>query len=143
MKSSLNWKVPLTHSKLFMGTFHNHIDYLHPNIEYMAILYFFYNLSCICYYLLHIPPLIPFSTINNILISVKSYNFTLVLFRATCHGNSGAEKKFAWPSSYILRRIFLKFSNTSVNNNVLHRTYKSWYSPNFISKFLRNYFTYV
>ena len=30
-------------------TLPNHINYLHPNIEYMTILYFYRNLSCICY----------------------------------------------------------------------------------------------
>ena len=31
------------------ATLPNHIDYLHPNIEDMAILYFCHNLSFICY----------------------------------------------------------------------------------------------
>ena len=38
-------------------------------------------------------PVIPFSTINNISISVKRSDFTLLLFKAACHGNPGAEKK--------------------------------------------------
>ena len=49
----------------------------------------------------NVPPLIPFSTINNISISVKRSNFTLVFFKAACHANPGAERKFAGPSSYI------------------------------------------
>ena len=27
----------------------NHINYLHPNNEYMTILYIYHNLACICY----------------------------------------------------------------------------------------------
>ena len=63
-------------------------------------------------------PVIPFSTINNISISVKRSNFTLVFFKAACHAKPGAEKNFAGLSSYILIHILLKFSNTSANNNV-------------------------
>ena len=59
-----------------------------------------------------------FSTIDNISISVKRSNFTLVFFKAAYHANPGAEKNFAGSSSYIPIHIFLKFSNTSVNNNV-------------------------
>ena len=39
------------------------------------------------------PPLIPFSTINNISISIKRSNFTLVIFKAACHADLGAERK--------------------------------------------------
>ena len=31
------------------ATLPSHINYLHPNIEYIMILYFYHNLSCICY----------------------------------------------------------------------------------------------
>ena len=31
------------------ATLPNHINYLHPNIEDMMILYFYHNLSCIYY----------------------------------------------------------------------------------------------
>ena len=61
----------------------------------------------------------PFSTINNISISVKKSNFTLVFFKSACHANIGAERNFKGSSSYILIHIFLNFSNTSANNNVL------------------------
>ena len=45
--------------------------------------------------------LIPFPTINNISISVNRSNFTLVvLFKATCYANSGAERKQAGLSLY-------------------------------------------
>ena len=40
----------------------------------------------------HIPPLIPFSTISNILISVINSNFILVFFKHACHANPGADK---------------------------------------------------
>ena len=68
--------------------FPNHINYLHPNIEDMAILYFCHNPSCTCYQLFHIdkqvfPPLISFPTINNISMSAKRSNFTLVFYKAT------------------------------------------------------------
>ena len=67
----------------------------------------------------HIPPLIPFSTIDNLSISVKRCNFTLVFSEAAYHGNAGPERNFARSSSYILIPIFLKVLNTSANNNVL------------------------
>ena len=91
----------------------------------MAILYFYLKLSCICYCLLHIYIksdiflLIPFSTIDNLSISVKRCNFTLVFSEAAYHGNAGPERNFARSSSYILIPIFLKVLNTSANNNVL------------------------
>ena len=62
--------------------------------------------------------LIPFSTINIISISGKRSNFALIIFKAGCHVNPGAERYFAGSSSYIIRRIFLKISNTQANNNV-------------------------
>ena len=37
----------------------------------------------------------PFSTINSISISVKNSNFPSVFFKAACHANTGAEKRFA------------------------------------------------
>ena len=43
-------------------------------------------------------------------ISVKRSNFSLVFFKATCHGNQGAENGSAGSSSHISRDIFLKFS---------------------------------
>ena len=51
-------------------------------------------------------------------ISVKRSSFTLVFFKVACYAIPGAERSFAGPSLYILRHIFLKFSNTSANNNV-------------------------
>ena len=52
-------------------------------------------------------------------ITVTRFNFTFVFLKAACHANPGAEKRFAGSSSYILRHIFLEFSNTSANNNIL------------------------
>ena len=40
-----------------------------------------------------IPPLIPFSVINNILMSVNSSNPAFAYFNASCYGNLGAENK--------------------------------------------------
>ena len=40
----------------------------------------------------HIPPLIPFSTINNISILVNNSNYTPVFFKQACHANPGAYK---------------------------------------------------
>ena len=42
---------------------------------------------------------IPFSTINNILISVNSSNSTLAFFKVACQANPGAERNFAGSSS--------------------------------------------
>ena len=57
-------------------------------------------------------------TINNISASVKRYNFTSVVSKATCHANPGAEEKRSSSSSYILRHVVRKISNTSTNNNL-------------------------
>ena len=43
-------------------------------------------------YVLHIPLLVPFSAINNILISVNNSRFTPVFFKQACHANPGANK---------------------------------------------------
>ena len=37
-------------------------------------------------------PLILFTAVYNISISVNRYNFTLIFFKADCHANPGAEK---------------------------------------------------
>ena len=87
---------------------------------FIIIFYVFVISFCISINRLIIPLLIPFSAINNISLSVKRSNFTLVVFKAACHANSGAERNFAGSSSYILRHILLKFSNTSANSNILH-----------------------
>ena len=88
-------------------TLPNHINYLHPKIEEMTILYFHHNLSCICYYILHIDKwsdiflllylILPLIT----LISVKRSNLTLVFLKAACRANPRTERNFAGSSSYI------------------------------------------
>ena len=80
-----------------------------------------YLLLAVSYRLIawHIPPLIPFCTVENLRISLKRSNFTLILFKVACHANRGAVRKQAGSNSYILRHLFRKFSNTSANNNVL------------------------
>ena len=63
------------------------------------------------------PPLIPFSTIINISISVNRSNFTFFFFKAACHANPGAEEKISRSSPYISTAILRKFLNTSASNN--------------------------
>ena len=75
------------------------------------------------YWFLHINELcgiylLPFSTINNVSISVKRSNFTLVFFKAAFHVNPGAERNFAGSSLYTLRQIFLKVSNAATKKDV-------------------------
>ena len=83
---------------------------------------------------LHIPPLIPFSTIDNISLSVDNSNFTPAFFKQACHANPGADKKWAGSSPYISIHLSLKFYKSSARNNVLFWIHKSWYSPrSFIS----------
>ena len=59
------------------ATLHDHINYLHPSIDDMTILFlsqsFMYLLLASAYLQIewHTPPLIPFSTINKEWISVK------------------------------------------------------------------------
>ena len=45
-------------------------------------------------------------------------NFTPVFFKQACHANPVADTKYVGSSSYISRRIFLKFSDTSASKNV-------------------------
>ena len=80
----------------------------------------------------HIPPLIPFSTINNISISVNNPNFTPVYFKQACYSNPGADGKWARSSSRISIHVFLKFSNPSASSNVSLWKYRSWYSSKFL-----------
>ena len=70
----------------------NKINHLHLNTEVTTVLFFiivfhvFLNSFCELVNK-HIPLLIPFSTINNISISVKRSNCTFILFEAACHTN--------------------------------------------------------
>ena len=49
---------------------------------------------------------------------LKDLILLLVFFKAVFHANPEAERHFAGSSLYILRHIFLKFSNTPANSNV-------------------------
>ena len=42
---------------------------------------------------LQIPPLVPFSTINSISLSVNNSNSTFAIFKHACHANPSADKK--------------------------------------------------
>ena len=56
MKSSLNLEESLSTQNYILeafATLPNHINYLHPNIEYITIHYFYHDLLSICYQLLH------------------------------------------------------------------------------------------
>ena len=123
MKSSLNSKVFFIHAKWFSGSF---CDIIQPykllKSQYwiyddssFSLLSFMYLLLALAYQKMewHIPPLIPFSTINNRSTSIKRSNMTLVFYKAACHADPGAGRNFAGSSLYISRHIFLKFSNTS------------------------------
>ena len=50
------------------------------------------------YTALHIPPLIPFSYIINISLSVNNSNSTPVFFKHNCQANPGTDKKCAGSS---------------------------------------------
>ena len=94
---------------------------------FIFIIIFMYLLLAFAYRQIewHIPPLILFSTINNITKSVQKSNFTLVFFKAACHGNP---EHFAGSISNILKNMFLKLP------------YKSWYSPKFFFQTLYKLF---
>ena len=53
-------------------------------------------------------------------------------FKAACYATSGDERSFTESGSFISRHIFLKFSNTSANNDVSLWTYKPWYYTKFL-----------
>ena len=90
-----------------------------------SFLYLFFAVAYRCI-VWHIPPLIYFSTINNISILANNSNSTSVFLKHACHGNPGADKQWAGSSSYISMHLFSKLSNTFVSNYVSLWTYKSW-----------------
>ena len=103
-KSSLNWEVSLIHWSLFTAS---SCDFAQPcklftfqNLRYKDSLFlsysFIYLLLAFAYWWIawHTSPLIPFSTINSISISINNSDFTSVLFKAACHANPGAERNF-------------------------------------------------
>ena len=102
IKHSLNLWMFSSHSKPFTGTFW---DIAHPYklfaskyISYddsMLLSWFFiYPLFALVYLCIawHIPPRMPFSTINNKSILVNNSNSTSVLFKQACHANPSTEK---------------------------------------------------
>ena len=62
--------------------------------------------------------LIPFPTINNILILIKRFNFTLVFLKAAFHASPAAIIKRV-PQFNLFYDMFQKFSKTSANNIVM------------------------
>ena len=56
-----------------------------------------------------IPPLTPVSTINNMLTSINNSNFPSIFVRHACHANSGADRKYAGPTSHISIHSLQKF----------------------------------
>ena len=91
IKSSLNWKVSFIQSKLFTGSF---CDIAQPyklfTCQHWIYCDYIFSSQSLMYLLLasfitsvgkwHIPPLLAFFTINNISISLKRFNFSLVFF---------------------------------------------------------------
>ena len=57
----------------------------------------------------HIPPLIPFSTLNNISTSVSNSNFTSVFFKHACHANRSVGKNKQNQAHRILCACFRSF----------------------------------
>ena len=80
-------------------------------------MYLLFALACL-YIALQIPPLIPFSNIISISLSVNNSNFTLVFFKHVIQDNPGADKKCTESSLYISRHLYLKLSNISASNIV-------------------------
>ena len=132
MKSSLKWEVSLIHSNLFPGSFcyitqpyklftfqYLRYDDSLMNMIFIIFLYI-YSLLAFAYWWTawHISPLIPFSIISSISISVHNSSFTFVFFKATWHANPGAYKNFAVSKWKTFKHIFLKFSKTSAKSNI-------------------------
>ena len=82
--------------------------------------FFIYLLFALAYLCVawQIPPLVLFSIINSISISVNNSNSTHVVFKQACHANPGADTKYTGSGLYFSRHVFLKFSYTSASNNV-------------------------
>ena len=72
-------------------------------------MYLLFALACLCTDF-HIPPLIQFSIINNIFISVNNSNFISVFLKHACHANPGVNKKQEGSSLYIPMHLSLNFS---------------------------------
>ena len=132
MKTSLNCEVSSTHLKLYVGSIciitQSYKLFTSQYLRYGNSLFFSQSFRCLLlafsywWIELHIPPLMPFSTIKNIQRSVKRFNFTWVFFKAA---KPGGEINFAGSNLQIPKRIFLKFSKTSPKSNISLLRYKS------------------
>ena len=60
-------------------------------------------------------PLIPFSNIKTISISVSNSNFTWVIFKHASIANPGVVQKYAGSNLYSFKQTFLNCSNVSAN----------------------------
>ena len=67
------------------------------------------------YIIWDIPPLIPFSNINTISISVSNWNSTLVIFKQASNANPGVVEKYAGSNLYSFKHNVLNCSNVSAN----------------------------
>ena len=103
--------------QLQKNIFHHFFHYSFCEIS-IKLRSLFNPLKIIYWKLLRHCPTIQIISISNILISIKISYFTLVFFEAACHAKPGAARNFPGSGLYMLRLIFLKFSNTSANNNV-------------------------
>ena len=98
-------------------------NYLHPllKIQWLLIfiIIFMYLLLAFayCWIAWHTPPLISFSNIDSISVSVTSFSFTLVFLKAVCVANHGAVRKRMGSSSCM--------SNTSSQIHHLTTIYHS------------------
>ena len=159
MWSSLNWELSFIHLKLFTGSFYDiaqlyklsHLNGFFFQCSIFILIFHVFVISfCISINRVTYSSFNTFFCHYNISLSVQRFNFTLVIFKRlflvftllffSCHDHPSAEGDFAGSSSYILRQIFIKFANTTANNNVSLWTYKFWYSPNFLLKNLYKLF---
>ena len=72
----------------------------------MTILYCLLLLFAYRWITWHIPPLIPFSTINSMSISVNNSNFSSVFLKPVCYANPGAERNFTGPDEKFVNTFF-------------------------------------
>ena len=61
----------------------------------MMVLYFIIIFNVYGRIVLDVPPLMPFSTINSMSMSINSSNFNSIFFKAGFHANPGAERNCA------------------------------------------------
>ena len=73
--------------------------------------------------LINICPLIPFSSINNISISVKISNFTLVFLKAACHWKKFCRIKFIYFKTYFegfrIHQLIVMYRSERTNHDIL------------------------